>query len=147
MRLQDEPKLQAFLQTQQAATIAVPIDRQGSIHVASLLYIHDEPPLRFFFVMGRNTEKCRLLRELDAIPCACVVGTVKDVDFTLQMRGELTIADPNSHKKIVEKYYQKRGNRHDDINDPSTVLLEFAPNWARFTDYSKNYLQIKLELT
>lgn len=138
-RLADCPDLQKFLQNEPAATIATTVDNEGTIHVAALLYWHDENPLCFYFVTSKNTEKCKLLLERESLPAACVVGTSRGIDMTLQMRGLLRIADKQQFKNEVDKYYKKRGNYNDDVIDPENVLLQFTPNWARYTDYTKGY--------
>lgn len=138
-KLVDCPELQKFLREEPAAIIATTIDDEGTIHAAALLYWHDENPLRFYFVTSKNTEKCKLLLQRASLPAACVVGTARGVDITLQMRGILAIADKDEFKAELDKYYEKRGNYNDDIIDPENVLLQFTPNWARYTDYTKGY--------
>ena len=146
IKLSGYPSLSDFLSEHLAATIAVPIDNNGTIHAASLLYWNSLNPLKFYFVTSRNSEKYKLLDTRDAINCAVVIGTEKDTPFTLQMRGTIQEVDPKKYQEVVENYYQKRGNRHDDIDAPDTCLLEFKPNWARFTDYSKGYDRLILDL-
>jgi general stress protein 26 len=141
------PLLADFLQSQPAATMAVPIDDGGTPHIASLLYWHTPNPLKFYFVTSKQSEKAKQLATHQQISAAAVVGTVKDTPFTLQMRGQLKIIDPLKHQMPVEQYYRKRGNRKDDLADPSNCLLEFTPTWARFTDYSLGYAQTQLTLT
>jgi len=131
--------LQKFLQDEPAATIATTIDDEGTVHAAALLYWHSEHPLRFYFVTSKNTDKCKLLLERSSLPAACVVGTSRGTDMTLQMRGTLAIVDKDQFKAETDKYYAKRGNHRDDIVDPDNVLLQFTPNWARYTDYTKGY--------
>lgn len=145
-RLADYPGLAAFLEREFAATLAVPVDTAGTLHAASLCYIHTSEPLRFYFVTGRDTEKCRLLKTQPTVPCAMVIGTVKDVQFTLQMRGKLR-EESHPAAAVMDRYYQKRGNRHDDINDPANLCLVFEPTWARFTDYGKGYAHFPLEVS
>ena len=146
MKLSDNPSLESFLADEPTATIAVPIDEQGTLHAAALRYWYSSKPLRFYFVTGKDTEKCKLLKQKKAVTAACVVGTVRDVAFTLQMRGELTIINPADYREIVERYYEKRGNHHDDVENVKNVLLEFTPNWARVTDYANGYKHHFLEL-
>lgn len=145
--LKDCATLLAFLNKEPAATIAVPIDEQGAIHTAALLYWHAPDPLRFYFVTSKETEKCKLLAQKGELPAACVVGTNRGTDCSLQMRGRLKIVDKTAHQAEIDAYYQKRGNHHDDIIDPVNVLLEFTPNWARYTDYTKGYERRMLKLT
>lgn len=141
-KLADYPSLAHFLQNEKAATIAVPINDQGDLHAATLLFWNSDDPLVFYFVTGRHTEKARLLKIRKQIPCAVVVGTQKGTDFTLQMRGTLH----EGTAKDLELYYEKRGNRFDDVNDPKNMCLVFRPSWARFTDYNKDYARFMLEV-
>lgn len=146
MRFSEAQELQQFLDKKDSATIAVPIDLKGTIHAASLRFWNNPNNNKFYFVTSINTEKCTLLKSEKKIPCACVVGTVKGADFTLQMRGDLTVVEKETNQSAIESYYHKRGNRHDDIDDPDNVLLEFSPNWARYTDYSAGYQRTELKL-
>ena len=145
--LKDCPDLAKFLKTEPAATIALPIDEEGTIHAASLLYSHVEEPLRFYFVTSKNTEKCQLLLERGSLPAACVVGTGRGTDCTLQMRGIVRIVDKEGYDQELDAYYKKRGDHHDDIVDPVNVLLEFTPAWARYTDYTKGYERRMLDVS
>lgn len=144
VKLTDYEPLRLFLQTATTATLAVPIDDIGTIHAASLLFVHEEIPFRLYFITGKLTEKYTLLRTKDTIPAALVIGTEKGTSFTLQLRGSLSSIDPNVHTEILNNYYTKRGNRGDDIDNPANVLLVFTPSWGRFTDYAKGYDQFQL---
>ncbi len=146
INLSDYPALSDFLTVHESATIAVPIDTNGTIHVANLLYWHNPGSLKFYFVTSRYSEKCKLLTDHKALKCAIVVGTEKDTPFTMQMRGSLQEIEPSENDDILDNYYRKRKNRHDDINNDSHCLLEFSPNWGRFTDYSKGYETHLLDL-
>lgn len=147
IKLSDHQQLRSFLQAEKTATLAVPIDDTGTIHAASLLFVHEEDPLRIYFITGKLTEKYTLLRSKDSIPAALVIGTEKGTSFTLQLRGSVQAVDPTTHAAIVDKYYQKRGNRGDDLADTTNSLLVFTPRWGRFTDYAKGYNQFMLALS
>lgn len=144
-RLKEIKGLNAFLHTQTAATVGLAIDEQGTLHVAALLYWHSEDPLKFYFITGKNTEKCRLLKDGGVQKAGCVVGTVKGVEFTLQMRGVVQIVPKEQYAGVIEAYTQKRGDNHD-IDNPDYVLLEFTPDWARYTDYSQDWTPHLLDL-
>jgi len=148
-RLAQREDLAQFLTEERALTIAVPIDEAGTIHAASLLYWHQAEPLRFYVVTSLRTEKCRLLKTQSEVQAACVVGTVKDVPFTLQMRGKLRVCASEGMDEVIEAYYAKRGSRDMDVvGQDDYVLLEFRPEWARFTDYGEGYdCQYQLELS
>ena len=135
--LKSYPELATFLRNETAATLAVPIDNNGTIHAASLLYWNSEEPLSFYFVTNRDSEKTALLKSQKEIPGACVVGTSRGTAFTLQMRGALGEANPAP--AIVDAYYKKRGDKFDDLADEKNMMLVFHPSWARFTDYGKGY--------
>ncbi len=136
----DYPGLADFLSRETAAVLAVPIDEAGTVHAAGILYYHQATPLRFYFVTPRSSDKCTLLRAGGKIKAACVVGTIKGVDFTLQMRGTLEICDYAQLPAVVDAYYEKRGNRDMDVlGEDDYVLLQFVPTWGRFTDYTSGY--------
>lgn len=145
--LDELPELTKFIDRTEAATIAVPVDEDGTIHIASLLYWSPVKPLKFYFVTSRDTEKYKMLETHKAIQCAAVVGTERGTSFTLQMRGILREVEPSKNLEVVEHYYRKRGDRHDDIDDPLNCLLEFSPDWARFIDYSRGYDKHFLEVS
>ncbi len=137
--LSSQPGLAKFLNSEFASTISVPIDKKGTLHIATLVFYHTELPLMLYFVTSKNSEKLQMLKVGKPITAACVVGTYKGTPFTLQMRGTVQVIDHSKHQDIVDAYYKKRGNRHDDIVDGISVMLKFTPNWARFTDYTNGY--------
>jgi general stress protein 26 len=139
MKIAELSSLIKFLENQKAATIAVPIDDNGNIHAASLVFWNSIQPFSFFFITSRNSEKYTLMKDGNKIPCAVVLGTEKGTDFTLQMRGSIQEVVPEDYSRQVDAYYRKRGNRQDDITESETCLLQFVPTWARYTDYSKGY--------
>ena len=147
MKIIEIEELQKFLENQKAATIAVPIDENGTIHAASLLYWNSIDPFNFYFVTSRDTEKYALLKDGRKINCAVVVGTEKGTDFTLQMRGNIQEVESKDFSKELDAYYQKRGNRQDDIDDPATCILQFSPTWAMYTDYSQGYNRDFIDLS
>jgi uncharacterized protein YhbP (UPF0306 family) len=139
MKLANYPKLAKFLNDEIIAVISMPVDEQGTLHIATLHYSHNPEPLQFYFVTGRDTEKCTLLKQKASVQAACVVGTTRGVPFTVQMRGELRIVEPKDRKEAVAAYQQKRHSRNDDLADGKNVLLEFTPSWARFTDFAEGW--------
>jgi uncharacterized protein YhbP (UPF0306 family) len=80
MKISGHPGLADFAANHLAATVAVPIDANGTIHAASLLYWNSVKPFEFFFVTSRESEKCKLIRQQGAVPCA-VVGAEKGTDY------------------------------------------------------------------
>lgn len=137
--LNTQPGLKKFLAAEFAATVSVPIDSSGTLHIATLAFYHTGLPVMFYFVTSKNSEKYRMLSKGKAITAACAIGTYKGTPYTLQMRGMLQAIDHEKHQDIVDEYYKKRGNRHDEVSDDANVMLRFVPNWARFTDYTNGY--------
>lgn len=144
-KITDHPALRQFLQKEWSATLAMPADIEGGIHAASLMYCHTEQPLAFYFVTAKDSLKCSLLKTKESIPCAAVIGTVKGTAFTIQLHGVLALSQPR--QDVVDAYYQKRGNRHDDITDPAITFICFTPNWGRFTDYANGYARFVLDVS
>lgn len=142
----DYPKLAEFLNREPVAVLAVPIDEQGTIHTATLHFWHKPDPLTFFFVTGKNTEKCQLLNIKKELSAACVIGTYRGTEFSLQMRGTLRILDKAQYQEDTDRYI-KSSNRRDDIDSSDNILLGFTPNWARYTDlttkgYDRHFLKL-----
>ena len=82
--------LMDFLASQKALTMAVPIDTDGTVHAAAMIFYNTVKPFRFYIITARDTEKCKLLKSNSSINCAVVVGTEKGTPFTLQMRGKIS---------------------------------------------------------
>ncbi len=135
-----------FLKTQDAAVLSVVIDAKGTVHNAALLYAHSESPLSFYFVTEKNTEKCKMLVDGSTQKAACVVGTIKNTQFTLQMRGKLKIVNVSAHQADLDLYLKKFPNGPDNINEEANVLLQFIPDWSRYIDYQKGYDRHMLEV-
>lgn len=145
MKLSAVPKLLVFLGTEKVANLAVPVDTAGTIHIATMVYLHKAEPLRFYFMTSNKSEKCRLLGERP-ISAACNVGTYYGTPFTLQMRGTAQLLDKTKHADVHEAYMLKRGTSNKNVEGPDSVLLEFVPAWARFTDYAKGWDTTMLEI-
>jgi uncharacterized protein YhbP (UPF0306 family) len=136
--LKDEPQLADFIRHEQSGVLSIVIDSVGTVHNAAITYWHQENPLKFYYITDRNSEKCKMLLTGNERNAGFVVGTVIDTPFTLQLRGKCKIVDKNKHSDIINGYIKKRGNDHG-IKNSEKVLIEFKPDWARFTDYSKGW--------
>lgn len=118
-------EVQRFLQEELVATLALPITKYGGVHAASMVYLSDPRTLVCYFVTRKDSEKCQLLHDGRVQPAACLIGTRKGVPFYLQMRGRVRMADPGQHTGHITAYYDKRGNRNDDIDSAESALLVF----------------------
>lgn len=145
VKLSAAPKLLEFLGTEKVANLAVPVDTAGMLHIATMIYMHTAEPLRFYFMTSNKSEKCRLVNERP-ISAACNVGTYYGTPFTLQMRGTAQLLDKTKHADKLEAYMHKRGISNKNVEGSDSVLLEFVPTWARFTDYAKGWGTTKLEV-
>lgn len=145
VKLADAPELEAFLTAERVATLAVPVDGQGTLHIATMNYVHTAEPLRFYFITSSKSEKCRLMND-GPVRAACSTGTYYGTPFTLQMRGEARLLERESHQAVLDAYFAKRGDTNRNVEGPSSVLLEFTPDWARFTDYAKGWDSTMLEV-
>jgi general stress protein 26 len=146
MKLSDNRDLMDFIENSPASTLAVPLDYDGSVHVAPMVFYNTFEPLDFYFVTARDSVKFTMLHTHSQINAALVVGTEKDTPYSVQMRGTLEEVDPDENKKIIDDYYEKRGNRNDPVDDPENCLIKFTPTWARYTDYSEGYDKYELDL-
>jgi general stress protein 26 len=147
MKLQNATELEAFLDTEKAATLALPIDEAGTIHIATMNYVHLMDPFCFYFMTSDKSEKCTLLNKKTEVVAACNVGTYVDTAFTLQMRGIATILDKSEQAEVLDAYYAKRGDTNRNVEGPHSVLVAFRPNWARYTDFAKGWDTTLLDLS
>lgn len=143
--LSSEPELAKFLAAEKVATLAVPVDDSGTLHIATMNYAHVTDPLRFYFITSSKSEKCRLLNN-GPVTAACSVGTYYGTPFTVQMRGTARILDKAEHPELLDVYFAKRGDTNRNVEGLDSVLMEFVPDWARFTDYSKGWGTTMLEV-
>ena len=146
MKLQDATGLLTFLMEQRVATLAVPIDELGTLHIATMNYYHWLDPFALYFITSSKSEKCSLLREGKEVAAACNVGTFYGTPFTLQMRGTAKIISQDDAASILDGYFAKRGDKNRNVEGPGSVLLQFTPDWARFTDYAKGWHATLLQL-
>jgi uncharacterized protein YhbP (UPF0306 family) len=147
MKLVDAEGLRNFLNTSIVATLAVPVDTDGTLHIATLHYFHQEEPLTFWFVTQRGSEKCKLLTQQDSVKAACTIGTVPGLPYNVQMRGEAKLLELADNPEIMELYYQKRGSKNRNVEGEGAVIVQFTPDWARFNDFAKGWGSTMLELT
>lgn len=146
MKLAQAAKLLEFLNNEKVATLAVSIDKSGTLHIATMHYAHRLQPFCFYFVTDGRSEKCRLLKTQPEIVAACNVGTYIGTPFTLQMRGTARILDMAKSEDMLKLYFEKRQSKNKNVEGLHSLLVEFAPNWARFTDYAKGWDTTILEL-
>lgn len=146
IRLSERQDVVDFLKQEPVGVVAVQINKEGDLHTAPLHYWSSFNPLEFYFVTGKDSEKCALLKKEPA-KAAMAVGTVKGVSLSVQMRGQMEIVDKKKYNKQAKAYYTKRQGLKDDLSKDTMVLLKFTPNWARFTDFSDGWKPIFIDLT
>jgi len=146
IKLNESAGLPEFLAKEEVATLAVPIDDSGTLHIATMNYAHMTDPLRFYFMTSDQSEKARLMVVRPEVVAACNVGTYTGTPFTLQIRGRARILDKTEHPELLDVYFEKRGDTSRNIEGPHSVLVEFEPEWARFIDFSRGWDQTMLDL-
>lgn len=146
MKISENPKLLEYLDDEKVATLAVPINKNGTLHIATMHYVHRLEPFCFYFVTDGRSEKCRLLKAQPEVVAACNIGTYIGTPFTLQMRGKARILDIAQSEDVLNLYFEKRQSKNKNVEGPNSVLIEFAPDWARFTDFAKGWDTTMLEL-
>lgn len=147
MKLENATELLKFLDEEKTATLALPIDEDGTLHIATMNYVHMLDPFCFYFMTSDKSEKCTLLNQKAEVVAACNVGTYVGVPFTLQMRGVATILDKAEQEEVMDAYYAKRGDTNRNVEGPHSVLVAFRPNWARFTEFAKGWDTTLLDLS
>lgn len=137
MKIND--RLSDFMQKETVSTLAVPIDDIGTIHIAALRCMVSVNPLAVYYVTSVSSEKCALFGRLDELPAACDLGGHLDPEMYVQMRGKLRYWRLDEKKDIVDAYFN-----HIDATDRTregkdSVLLEFTPEYMKFTDYAEGW--------
>lgn len=134
-----DEKLRDFFKKEQVATLAVPIDREGSIHIATMRCMTLLDPLKIYFVTGSSSEKCALLRTGELIKTACEVGGYKGTEMYAQMRGTARLWRLDEQPEIVKMYFEKRGEPNLKNEGDDSVLLELTPDYLKYTDYAQGW--------
>ena len=147
VKITDAPGLRQFLDETVVATLAVPIDEAGTLHIATMHYLHENQPLCFYFVTKEASEKCRLLVMRDNVTAACTVGTVAGVPYSIQMRGTASLLAVDEHPDIMDRYFVKRQTTNRNVEGEGTVIVVFRANWARYTDYSNDWNTVMIDLS
>lgn len=146
MRLTDNSKLVRYIEETQLASLALPIDETGTIHIAAMRCMATINPFRIYFVTGKESEKCGLLRTGRHAKAACEIGAHEDPDIYLQMRGTVQMFEFSNLPQVVEAYFAHRGEPNRMKEGSTSVLLEFTPTYAKYTDYAEGWEKHTLEL-
>lgn len=145
-KLQENQKLLKFLRSALVSTLAVPIDQKGTIHIAAMRCFVTTNPLRVYYVTSRGSEKCALLKQDSEISAACDIGGHIEPEMYVQMRGFVRMFEFSDRPDIVSSYFAHRGSSQDKEGD-SSVLLEFEPTYAKYTDYAEGWQKHLLDLS
>lgn len=140
-------KLQGFMEAEKLATIAVPIDEHGSIHIAILHGMACFDPLRVYFVTNISSEKCTLLRTKQNVTAACCIGGISEAkDMYVQMRGVINTWRFEDKPHVAELYFAWRHDPSRSKEGGNSVLLEFVPTYLKYIDFSKGWQSHIVEL-
>lgn len=129
-----EDNVKRFLKAHRISVAGI-LQSDGSIHSATMHYAHTEEPLMFFFMTDKGSRKCRPLQNNESVQASLVIGFNEEEMATFQAEGEICFLKPENEQTGWETYTKKYPNRAAGKNDPDVVVLQFTPNWARFSDY------------
>lgn len=107
----------------------------GSCHGATLHYALASDPARLFFMTGSDTRKAEALRAGGQVRASFVIGVDAADMRTLQMDGWATAVSDEDLAAFEAAYFgkfpEKRARQDED-----SLLVAFAPQWWRFTDWT-----------
>lgn len=119
-----------YLDVQRVSVLSV-FQNDSSIHAATLHFAHQKETNSFLFLTSKNSKKCASLLSGESTTAALVIGFNEEEFVTFQAEGNVAIVDQESAWEVYLAKYPTRASRREN---PETVLLEFIPQWWRFTD-------------
>jgi len=136
--------LKEFLYTETVCSLAVAMPH-GEVHVAALLFWCDPKTLHVYVSTSRHTEKMWWYPRQKQVSAAVAIGLQKRLPYSLQMRGQLEVFDPDSNEEVAN-HYKSIASSLDDITKPDILMLKFTPTWARYTDREGGYITYPISL-
>ena len=128
----------AFLKNHRISVVGV-LQDDGVVHSATMHFACSSDPLVFFFMTGKATIKCKSLQDGKPRKASLVIGFNEEEMATFQAEGELSFLTEEYQGLAWETYFKKYPNREKGKDDPNVVVLQFIPNWGRFSDYGKGF--------
>lgn len=110
----------------------------GQPHSAALHFAFSDDPFHFVFLTEKNSRKCQNLLSGVASPASLVVGFNSDEMITLQFEGEVKILSDSELENGWKVYTDKNPSAAGRKTDEKFVLLDFTPNWWRYTELKSN---------
>lgn len=115
-------------------SVATTLLKDGTPHSSALHYSCKEDPLTMYFSTENTSRKCEAMLDGESVKASVVVGFSEEEWLTLQMEGKMRIVPKDELEAAQKVHYKKHPSSEKWKNDPATVLLEFTPDWWRFTD-------------
>lgn len=129
-----EDSIKQFLKAHRISVAGI-IQKDGTVHSATMHYAHSEDPLTFYFMTDKSSRKCRPLQDGESANASLVIGFNEEEMATFQAEGTISFLKEENQDKGWDAYTKKFPNRAGGKDNPEVVILQFTPNWGRFTDY------------
>ncbi len=139
--LQFIPQVKAFIQSQHAAVLAVPLP-DNAVHAAAMLFSFDLNLAEFYFFTEAGSIKLRPLETRSTCNASLVIGTTEENKLTLQLSGILAKVEQFDTLEKIKIVHYARFPQSKAYENATTVFLCFTPIWYRFTDYHTKPPQI-----
>lgn len=126
--------IEAFLNNQRVSVLGV-LQNDRTIHSAALHFAYSKDPLAFYFITEKKSRKCASLLDNKAHNASLVIGFSEEEFTTFQCEGTVKIiSDPSKLEASWNIYVGKFAERSSRKSHPDFVLLEFIPQWWRYTN-------------
>lgn len=107
----------------------------GEVHGASLHYSFTKDGSEFYFSTQESSEKAKGLKSEEWQKASLVVGFSEETWKTLQVRGQLTIAEGDDMDKVKEIHYARNPGSKRYDGEPGNIIMRFKPTWWRYSDF------------
>lgn len=126
-------KVVAFLNSHRVSVLGV-LQNDSMVHSATLHFAHAENLPHFYVWTEKASRKCQSLLDGSERNASFVVGFDEEEFATFQAEGKVKIAMGDDLENGWTAYGNKFPDRKAGRENPDMVLLQFTPNWWRFTN-------------
>ncbi|MFZ2886628.1 MAG: pyridoxamine 5'-phosphate oxidase family protein [Minisyncoccia bacterium] len=123
-----------LLTKERVCVLSVPLS-DGSPHSALVHYSHTDDPFRIIIQSSPTVKVHSIQEQGGTCKVSVVVGLNEPDSITLQMRGTVRLLSP-AEKEAAFAIHHAKHPSGIKYKGPDTVMLEFTPDWWRYTDFN-----------
>ncbi len=130
-----------FIQKERLSVLSVQLG-DGSIHPAVVHFSSSDDGEKFFIQTSNTTVKAGPVISGGICAASLAIGFSEQDWVTLQMRGSLRLISDSEEAQRVQISHHTKIPDAEKRMGPTTVFLEFAPAWFRYTDFKTKPITI-----